>query len=714
MTGLPDKSLAQLARLWGIQPAYRDATGQRREVSPDALLRTLQILGAGVYRPQDAPDAVRRRRQALWQQTVEPVVVAWDGLLPAATLRVPISQSSGAVRCSLQLETGEGYTHACRLEDLPSRAHHHEEGVSYAAVRLDLARRLSWGYHRLVLELHDRQCEVMIIAAPLQAYAPPAERRHRLWGVFLPLYALWRQGRWGAGDFSDLQALTQWVARQGGRLVGTLPLLASLWELTGDPSPYSPASRLFWNEFYLDVRRVPEFASCPSATAMLDAADSLLGAEPPSRPQATIDYSRQIGLKRKILEALAEEFFTADSNRRAALDRFCHEHPEGEHFARFRAVGERQGRPWQDWPEPLHRGIITPGDFDRQAYRYHLYAQWQVDEQLQQLASRARQNDLLWYLDFPLGVSRVGYDVWRHRDLFALEASGGAPPDAFFTKGQNWAFPPLHPQQLRAHGYAYLIDALRTHLRYAGLLRVDHVMCLERLYWIPEGMDARDGVYVRYPREELFAVLTLESHRHQAQIVGENLGTVPEGLDEAMRRHGVAGMHVLQFALQPDEKQPLHSAPATSVASVNTHDMPPFAAFWTGLDVDDRLELGLLTDREADQERDLRARLRHLVVDFLRRRNLLANDTFDTEAVLEACLALLASSPAPVVLVNLEDLWQETQPQNTPGTWTERPNWRRRARYSLEEFSELPAVLRILRTVDRARRQADTRPPPIP
>ncbi|MCX7428158.1 MAG: 4-alpha-glucanotransferase, partial [Planctomycetia bacterium] len=409
---------------------------------------------------------------------------------------------------------------------------------------------------------------------------------------------------------------------------------------------------------------------------------------------------------RQVLEALSAAFFAGPSGRREALIRHCRENPELERFARFRATGERQGGPWPDWPEPLRRGTLSPGDFDEAVYRYHLYTQWQVDEQLRSMSDRADRLGMFWYLDFPLGVSASGYDAWREQDLFVREASAGAPPDAFFTKGQNWCFPPLNPRALRRQGYRYFIRALQTHLRHARVLRLDHVMGLFRFYWIPDGMASDDGVYVRYPMEELFAILSLESHRFGVRVVGENLGTVPAPVDEAMERHGVGGMYVLQYETNPDKGPALRPVPAAAVASVNTHDMPPFAAYWKGLDVADRVDLGLLAPDEAVAEDARRGRLRNALIAFFERERLLdpSRDHQDLD-VLEACQAYLARSPADVVLVNLEDLWGETEPQNVPGTYHERPNWRRKARYSFEVFRDMPAARRILATVDRLRRQ---------
>ena len=301
------------------------------------------------------------------------------------------------------------------------------------------------------------------------------------------------------------------------------------------------------------------------------------------------------------------------------------------------------------------------------------------------------------YLDFPLGVNPDGEVVKNYGEIFSSGVAVGAPPDGFFTKGQNWGFPPLHPEAIRATKYEYFRAAIAHHVRHAEILRIDHVMGLHRLFWIPEGMEPRDGVYVRYDDEELYAIVVLESNRHRCAIVGEDLGTVPEYVPEAMRRHGLRRMFVVQYEAKP-ERPPLPDPPPMSVASVNTHDMPTFAAFWSGRDIDDRVEQGLLDDPAA--ERETRRRIRDEITR-------LAGDG----DVLQNLLEWLASSDAEVVLVNLEDLWGETEPQNVPGV-PER-SWKQKFKLSLEEARRDERVRRILRkvAVGRASRpQRDERP----
>jgi 4-alpha-glucanotransferase len=691
------EDLRELARLYGVETSYHDAMGRRVEAGPESLLAVLRALGAPLESEDDMAEALAERRQELAERVIEPVYVAWDGRAPEMVLRFgPDSGpgSGGRLTCRFDLDGGERWAWEKDLSSLPPAP----DGAS-AGRLLVLPERLPTGYHHLRVEHEGRSGEALVISAPTHAFAGDGKP---LWGVFLPLYALQTRESWGTGDFSDLERLAEWTAGLGGGVVATLPMLAQFLDEPFEPSPYAPASRLFWNELFLDPRRVPELETCAEAKRLLASAEFRREVEE-LRKDWTVDYGRQMALKRRILEELARQFFAEPSpDRRDAYEAFAESRPELETYAAFRAVGERRGEPWQSWPERLREGTLAPADWDEDDRRYHLWVQWITDEQVSALAREARRRGPGLYLDIPLGVHGSSYDVWRYRDLFAEGIASGAPPDALFTGGQNWGSPPLLPERLRERGYDYLIESLRHHLRYAGLLRIDHVMQLYRLFWIPQDMDASAGVYVRYPVDEMFAVLSVESHRHQAIVVGENLGTVPPEIGEAMDRHDVLGMYVVQYELQPGS-QGLRTPPARSAASLNTHDMPTFRAFWEARDVAELQRLGFFNEDQAREERERRAALRRQILEELPPEERSGERTL--AVVLRRLLEILAASPARMVLVNLEDLWGEAEPQNVPGTHLERPNWRRKARYTFEEFSTRPEVVDALKRVDAVRKE---------
>lgn len=693
----PEATLQDLATLFGVETTYHDMGGRLQEASPEGVLRVLRALGAPREGREDVPRAFDAHLGALTSRPLEPVLVAWDGGPGTAGLRLPRGRAPDRATCRLRLEDGSEHAWAVDLEADATLL----ETLGQTVHRLALPAGLPLGYHRLRVEAGPAASEALVLAAPVRAYRRRLAAARGAWGVFLPLYALESARSWGAGDFGDLRTLMAWVGSRGGRFVGILPILATfLGEAPHEPSPYAPASRLFWNEFFLDVSQAPEMAGSEEAQALL-ASRAFQEELEALREAPLVDYRRVMALKRSVLEVLARAFFAgADKDRRDAFRRFRTEHPGVEGYARFRAVGERQGRPWPAWPPQLQAGEVASEDYEEEAFRYHLYVQWLALDQVRALGEGSRRKARAVYLDLPLGVHADGYDTWRWRRLFVPGVSVGAPPDVFFTEGQDWGFPPLHPERIREEGYGYLVATLRHHMEHADYLRIDHIMGLHRLWWVPHGLKAREGAYVRYRADELYALVTLESHRNRCAVVGENLGTVPPYVNEALARHGLQPMYVLQYEAGPGSL-PVPPLPAAAFASLNTHDMPPFAAFWAAWDVDLRVELGLLDAAGARRERRQRTRLKRALVDFLRQAGFLEEE--DVAAVVQGLLALLAASPARDVLVNLEDLWLERKPQNVPGT-VDRPNWRRKALYRLEAIREDPGVAEALRRVDAARR----------
>jgi 4-alpha-glucanotransferase len=626
---------------------------------------------------------------------MEPVLVAWDGRLRSFPVRIPSAEVGPGLRAVMTMEGGDERDLHPRLI---GRRTARVDGLRYTEGEVRTSLPVPFGYHHLAVEAGGARGDALVLSAPRRAFEPSAART---WGVFLPLYALHSDRSWGVGDFGDLRGLLEWADGLGASVVATLPLLAAFLDEPFDPSPYSPVSRLFWNELFLDVTAAPELERDSAARALVaspgfrDEVDRL-------RREPLVDHRQAMALKRKVLESLAGTFWEQDSRRAANLAAFLRAKPEAEHYARFRAATERRRLPWGHWPAEERTGRLPRRRSDEGARRYHLYVQLLCAEQMAAIDHDARVAGSRLYFDFPLGVSPDGYDVWRERDAFVSGASAGAPPDAFFGGGQDWGFPPLHPERIREQGYRYPIACFRHLLRHAGVLRIDHAMSLHRLYFVPSGFGATRGAYVRYRAEELYAILSIESRRNDAIIAGEDLGTVPHAIRQALTRHGVLRSYVMEFEVSSDPRSAVRPPPAESLASLNTHDVPTFAAFWRGADLDHRRALvRFLQDAGTLPPANRRHR---------RSPKRASPDAPEPSerAVLRACLAYLASSRAYVHVVNLEDLWLETRPQNVPGTTVQNPNWRRRARHALEELDAVSPIVATLREVDRRRRAGDT------
>ena len=696
-------SLHELALLCGLEPSFTDGCGIYRQASQPAIIATLQALGVAVETADDVMRVGEAWHREEWARVLPPVSVAWDGRFEAE-LRVRETERDRRVRCRLMLEDGGVREWADRVESLPTG-----EVADVAGRRLVLTRLsapgslpLPLGYHRLIVDLGDRSAESVVIAAPTEAFNGGGGGV----GVFLPLYALQSGKSWGVGDFSDLERLLDWLPSTGARAFTMLPILAADYDGDPcDPSPYLPVSRLFWNELFVDPRRLPEFAACDAARRLVESGRfRRTVAALQSAPR--IDYAGALAAKREVLALLAGSLESHPNRRSQDLHDWVHRHPLADAYASFRAARDRQPPsvtcPTID-PED-GRGTRNPA---RTAHRDHLYAQWVADQQIEQLAARARAVGDGLYLDFPLGVHPGGFDVAHYPGLFARGVTTGAPPDELFTGGQNWGTPPPHPLAARRDGYCYLRASLARHLSVAGCLRIDHVMGLHRLYWIPDGGDATDGVYVHYPVNEVYAVLCLESCRHRTRLVGENLGIVPPYVSAELAKRRIGGLHVAPFRVRADADSPLAPVSPGAVAMLNTHDTATFAGYLAGTDIDDRVSRGLVHPSEAARAHARRRRARAALAR-LPDTPLAAPD--EGTRLLQSCLGALARSAADLVLVNLEDLWLEPRPQNVPGTGPERSNWRRRARHRLEAFTAMPVVNETLRWLASLRtpRQART------
>ncbi|OGC77105.1 MAG: 4-alpha-glucanotransferase [candidate division Zixibacteria bacterium RBG_16_50_21] len=698
MTKTQLHQLWQLAHYYGVQVTHVDGLRKKRTAHPETCLEVLRRLGAPVHTVSDISPALRRTRVTLWQQYAPPAVVVWDKRGTHIPLRLPSNRYKDGVECSLQLESGPTHDWNAPQDELPVVQSAQIDSRDYVVRKLTLPAGVPYGYHKLNLRIGSRKTEILVVSAPRRAFSPVGWQENRSWGVFLPLYSLHSKTSWGGGDFSDLKRLAHWVRSLGGDFVATTPLTAAFLDRPFEPSPYSPASRQFWNEFYLDVSEVPSLSECPQATALLRSAEVQVELKR-LRSSGLANYQEQMKLKRRVLEKLAEGFLSKETSLKSEFQQFVEANPRLSDYASFRATMEKEGRPWPEWSQKMRNGHLTSEDYPSKTRFYYMYVQWLADRQIRSLTSNGKKSNQFLYQDFPLGVHPYSYDVWREKDLFVNGVKVGAPPDAFFASGQNWEFPPFHPQQIRSKRYSYLRACLRHVMQYSAILRIDHILGLHRLFWIPPGMEPEEGVYVKYPAEELYAVLSLESHRHQVVLVGEDLGTVAGYVRSSMASHNILRMFIGAGEAVLESTARKTSVPENSVASLSTHDMPTFAAFWKGLDITDRQKRGILDSKAAKSETKRRIRMKRGLIRTLMQAGWLTGKP-TLWAVLQAFQRFLSFSRARALLINLEDLWLETKPQNVPGTGKERPNWQRKARYGLETFTKMSRVVEMLQELD--------------
>ncbi|MGH9182974.1 MAG: 4-alpha-glucanotransferase [Acidimicrobiales bacterium] len=520
---------------------------------------------------------------------------------------------------------------------------------------------LPCGYHDLV-PAGDGE-PIRLIVSPGRCRLPPGGRT---WGWAIQLYAARSRASWGIGDLADLRRLTRWARGQGAAMVAVNPLHAGGPALPRQRSPYYPSSRRFQEPLYLRVEEVPGAAQLGDDLSRLATAGRALNRE------RHIDRDRVWRLKAEALEACFARFPTDP-----AFDAFGAEQGDAlRGFATFCAIAEVHGNDWRRWPAPLRRpdGPAVSRLARERAPRvaFHAWLQWLLDVQ-------AGAGTLPVVRDLAVGFDPGGADAWAWQDLLAPGMRAGAPPDPFNTQGQNWGLPPFVPWKLRAARYEPIIQTLRASFRHAGGLRVDHVMGLFRLFWIPEGAGPHAGAYVRYPAAELLDILALESHRSGAFVVGEDLGTVEDAVRAELARRDILSYRVLWFETEPPERYPLNS-----LAAATTHDLPTVSGIWTGADLSARREIGLPPNPAGAAE--MRRRLSE-------RTGL--HDGAAVEAVIRAAYRALARAPSRVVVATLDDALGVRERPNMPGTVHAWPNWSLGLPVPLEEVERHPGAIAL-------------------
>lgn len=688
-TDLPEP-LVQLADAHGVASDFWDFDGTRRQVRASTLVAVLEALGVPASSPEKVAVSLEHSRDDAWRQMLPPTVVVRQG--DAVPLPVHVADGS-AVEVWVELEAepsrhggqAPGH-HAARTprerRDLGQLDQFVEprtvDGRRVGRATFEIPADLPLGWHDLHAESDGTQARATLVVTPQRLELPAAVAGRRAWGFMAQLYSVRSRASWGVGDLADLADLAWLSAREAGAdFVLVNPLHAAEPRTPMTPSPYLPTSRRFVNPLYVRVEDIRE-------TGYLSAADRSLveWAFDPVRDLDTdpgpIDRDATWDAKKAALEVV----FAAPRStaRQASLDAFRAEQGRGlEDFATWCALADHYGD--RDWPPGAYdpNGPTVAALRDQLADRVEFYCwlQWVADEQLRAAQRTAREAGMSVGImhDLAVGVHPEGADVWSHRGVLATGVSVGAPPDMYNQQGQNWSQPPWHPRALARAGYAPYRDMLRTVLRHAGAIRIDHVIGLFRLWWIPGGARADAGAYVRYDHEALVGILCLEAHRAGAIVIGEDLGVFEPWVRDYLADRGVLGTSVLWFEKTGDGAPlPPEDYRRLALATVTTHDLPPTAGYLAGEHVELRDRLRVLTEDVADVRRAARAE-RDAMVAFLRERGLVGDDASERELV-EALHRLIRSTPAVLLGVSLADAVGERRSQNQPGTDQEYPNWK--------------------------------------
>ena len=703
-------ALDELAERMGIEPQFRNAKGETIRTSSDTKRNLLAAMGIEAADELQIRAVLDQLDRAEWLRPLPVIkVVHLDSQPLSIELILPADTSE--ITWRLTLEDGaerSGHTAFKQLELVDGR---NIEKTVLERRRLLLEGDLPWGYHRLAIE--PGTVSMTLVVTPGQCWMPSslAEGR-RLWGIAAQLYLLRSETDWGIGDFRDLGRLVELAADRGADVIGLNPLHAMFPDDPEHASPYSPASRLLLNVLNIDVTAVPELLHCPEMRDSI-ASEAFGQKVAACRAKHLVDYAQVTAIKLSVLEKL---FNTCRGEvvpaRWRAFEAF--RRGQGETLERnylFLALREHFAKQaasradWHAWPEeyrdPASAAVARFAAENRHRVDFFAWLQWVADEQLGLAANTAKDRGMAvgLYRDLAVGADRAGAETWADSAAVVSAAQVGAPPDIHNPAGQNWGLPPFHPRALREEGYRSFVQLLRANMRHAGGLRIDHAMGLQHLYWVPQGQEPSAGAYVRYPMEDLIGILALESHRHKCLVVGEDLGTVPEGFRERMAKANILSYRVLFFDQEPETGAflPPNAYPALAVAVVGSHDLPTLRGWWEGHDLELKERLGLFPEPgEASRQRQMRDRDRMQLVKVLRHEGLLPGDGEpDVPTLARAAHAFLARTPTVLAMAQIDDLTDEVDPVNIPATSDEHPNWRRRLSMTLEELSVRPRFIDI-------------------
>lgn len=706
--------LQQLADLAGIVAEYHDIWGTPHSTSDHARCGLLKSMGIACETDEDIVASRADWRARHWRQRIAPVQVVPTGQAISVQLHLPQSEMAMRLNWTLTLEGDDAGLHGDFLPgDLPQLESIDLDDAPWQAVALDLPAIDRIGYHRLQVGKHV----ISLIIHPQRCHQP-LNNDQRVWGLSVQLYGVRSQRNWGVGDFTDLRQLALWGAQAGADLVGVNPLHALFPHNPRHASPYSPSSREFLNTVYIDVEAVPDYAACGGARLIVEA-DDFQARLQALRNAEMVDYASVAQLKAIVLERLYRHFrkheLLTGSARGCRFRAF--QAKGGADLARFGLYLALQESlyaqdancwGWPVWPEafrdPTADAVTAFAEEQIERIEYFQYLQWLAAEQLEAAGSAARQNGMRigLYQDLAVGVDLGGADTWTNRELYAIGARIGCPPDDFSLMGQDWGLPPWIPERLREQAYAPFISMLRANMRGAGALRLDHVMGLMRLYWAPPGEDARSGAYLNYPLNDLLGILALESTRNRCLIVGEDLGTVPDAVRGALHDLGVLSYRLFYFERHWGQenhgafKLP-HEYPVQALVAGSTHDLPTLAGFWQGADIELRTQLGLYpTEEQHARQIEERAQDRGRLLATLGQAGLLPEGISQdpaqvpemTPALQRAIHQFLARTPSQLLMLQAEDLLNQRDQANLPGTVDQHPNWQRKLRLDIEAWPD--------------------------
>ncbi|WP_026375441.1 4-alpha-glucanotransferase [Aestuariibacter salexigens] len=725
--------LDQLVTLRGIESNYVDAWGNPATVDKDSKQKLLKAMGYAVDDSDKLQSQVEQEVRSAWLTPLNPVQVVRRGEAVNVTVRLPIELVNDSYNVAITTEQGEQIVQTLVPTDGELLNVAEFEDGEFQEYMFTLSEALPLGYHdlNLLAEDGDHIADMRLIVCPTSCFKPAdIEQGKKVWGLSVQLYCVRSSRNWGVGDFTDLSELVRDAASHGAHFIGLNPIHALYPSNPNACSPYGPSSRRWLNIIYLDVTALPCYED-PAVQEIVNSNDFQATLEH-VKAVDYVDYEGVMQLKLKALNAVFDayrsKYLSKNTKQNKAFKAFVEAGGESlDMLAVYDALQEflsSEGKPSWGWPVfPARYADYHAPDVakfkkaNKERVMFYLFCQWQAALQLEQAQQTALDSNMMigLYRDLAVGVSEGSAEIWGNKDLYCIDASVGAPPDILGPLGQNWGLPPMDPDKLYAQRYQPIIDLFDANMRAAGALRIDHVMALLRLWWVYRGDNAKLGSYVYYPVDDLLGILALESHRHQALVIGEDLGTVPEEIRTKLADAGVYSYRVFFFEQAEDGGffSPSHY-PEQSMSTLTTHDMPTLIGFWHCLDLELGKELGLYpTDEILSTLYNDRHINKQAILDTLHGHHSIGEDVGRRVEDVGMNQALnfgmqkhMATGSSALLSLQLEDWLQMDKPVNIPGTFNEYPNWRRKLSRNLEDIFDDQNIQQLAQELTQRRNAA--------
>lgn len=722
------QTVDELAEKVGILPEF-ETDGIVYHTSFETKKALLEALGYSVDSPQSVKKELQTILEKPFKKALPPVlVVSCEEKNVDVPVCIKASETPETLKYEIVFEDGEKLSGEKNTSELPVLEKKIISQKIYEQRILTLSVPALLGYHTLKVSGDSvvKQGQSMsLIVTPEKCYMPEMMRQGgKPWGFPVQLYALRSEHNWGIGDFSDLKEMTAAAKTLGADIVGINPINVSFMAKPEIASPYYSSCRMFLNPLYIDVMAVEEAKDCQDLQEYVSS-KSFKTALKKARDAALVDYTAVAKLKIKAFEILFADFKKASADRRKAFEEFCEKGGKDlQNAALYQVLADffvkkKKNVGFKSWGEkyasPDTKESIAFAKENVDKINYYKYLFWLADEQFQKVSDESERQGLGigLYQDLAVGVASESAETWGAQDLFVTELSIGSPPDMFNANGQKWGVAPMRPDVMREEAYASYRRILSANMKRAGAVRIDHVMGLVRLYCMPDG---GDGAYIRYNVNDLIGIVALESHRNKCLVVGEDLGVVPDFFREILEKAGILSFRIFRYE-QTEEGcyKPLSSYPRTALIASGTHDMPTLLGYWLETDLETAKQIGLIDDEKKADVHKFRYKERFSMMEGLARtgRWFINQERYDEELdgqflpdrLIEEVYSYLATAPCCLLLVQLEDLLEQKEQMNMPGTSNEYPNWRWKLTKTVAELCEDEDMKRICATIRRNRMQ---------